>query len=218
MLKAIIFDYDDTLVQTRKTRYKTISNLALDEFNYNIDEKEIDEAWGLPADDFLIKIFGKFTNDLNLIWELYLKYSKKDKNVSHDYSFEFIEKYQKSFNFGIVTSSSEKVVLRELNELKINLDYFFFIQTSDYTNVHKPDPLVFLPINEKLSVKNVQKNEILYIGDSPSDFHSSTRFGYHFLGIAHDMRYKNFFLSEKINFVENFYDLEKFILKMQNYA
>ncbi|ABZ94657.1 phosphatase [Leptospira biflexa serovar Patoc strain 'Patoc 1 (Ames)'] len=218
MLKAIIFDYDDTLVQTRKTRYKTISNLALEEFKYKINVKEIDAAWGLPADDFLIKLFGKFTSDLNLIWKLYLEYSIKDKNVPHDSSFEFIEKYQKFLNIGIVTSSSEKVVLRELNELNINLDYFFFIQTSDYTNVHKPDPNVFLPINEKLTFNNIQKNEVIYIGDSPSDFYSSTKFGYNFLGIAHDPRYKDFFLNENINFVENFNDLEKYIVEMQNYA
>lgn len=36
MIKAIIFDYDDNLVQTRKTRYNTIYKLTKEIFNANI--------------------------------------------------------------------------------------------------------------------------------------------------------------------------------------
>ncbi|TGM59129.1 HAD-IA family hydrolase [Leptospira vanthielii] len=217
MIKAIIFDYDDTLVQTRKTRYNTIYKLTKEIFNTNITEKEIDEAWGLPAEDFLLKLFGRFSSDIHYLWSVYIEFSKKDLNVPHLNAFDFIRKYQNSFQFGIVTSSSEKVVIRELNEIKINTNLFLKIQTSDHTSVHKPNPEVFEPIFELLKNENINKNEIVYIGDSPADYESSSKFGFHFLGIAHDSRHIPYFQKEKIAFVQNFFEVENYLIHEKNF-
>ncbi len=43
-LKAILFDYDDTLVQTRKIRYRTLKNLAKEKFQFDLPDVRIDEA------------------------------------------------------------------------------------------------------------------------------------------------------------------------------
>ncbi|EMY60438.1 HAD family hydrolase [Leptospira terpstrae] len=212
MIKAIIFDYDDTLVQTRKTRYTTIYKLSKEIFNSKITETEIDEAWGLPAEAFLLKLFGRFSKDIDSLWSLYIEYSKKDWNVPHSNAFDFISKYQDSFKFGIVTSSSEKVVLRELNELQINTKLFLQIQGSEHTEVHKPNPKVFEPIFSLLNIENIDKNEIVYIGDSPADYESASQFGFHFLGIAHDDRHVPFFQKENIAFVRNFIEIETVLI------
>ncbi|EOQ95652.1 haloacid dehalogenase-like hydrolase [Leptospira wolbachii serovar Codice str. CDC] len=213
MIKAIIFDYDDTLVQTRKTRYNTIYKLSKQLFDTEITEREIDEAWGLPAEVFLLKLFGRFSSDINYLWNIYIEFSKKDLNIPHPNAFEYISKYQNIYKFGIVTSSSEKVVHRELNELQINTDLFFQIQTSDHTNVHKPNPDVFEPIFVLLKNENIDKKEIFYIGDSPADFESASKFGFHFLGIAHDNRHVDYFQRGEIPFVRNFLELENYLKK-----
>lgn len=208
MIKVIIFDYDDTLVQTRKTRYKTIKKLSLDQFNYEMSDEEIDNAWGLPADEFLLKLFGAFSNHILDLWALYLEYSKQDLNSPHENAFEFIFQNHKHLKFGIVTSSSEKVVLRELNELEMDLNLFFNIQTSESTSVHKPNPKVYSPIYEVLEKEKIKKEEVLYIGDSPADYESSSKFGFHFIGMAHDERYTSFFENENIEYVRSFQELE----------
>jgi phosphoglycolate phosphatase len=206
--KALIFDYDDTLVQTREIRYKTIKRINSEVFNYTITDREIDSAWGLPADKFLLKLFGNFSQDLNYLWDIYNNYKKFDRNQPHHYAFNFIRKYQDHFLFGIVTSSSFHVVTQELEDMKIDLKLFLSIQGAEHTPVHKPDPDVFLPIFEKLAEIDIKKNDILYIGDSPADFYSSSNFGINFLGIAHDDRHINFFKENSINFVKNFNELE----------
>lgn len=218
MIKAVIFDYDDTLVQTRKTRYKTIYKLSKELFNTEITEKEIDEAWGLPAEDFLLTLFGRFSSDISYLWSVYIEFSKKDLNSPHPYAFEYISKYQNIYKFGIVTSSSEKVVLRELNELQINTDLFLQIQTSDHTTVHKPNPNVFEPIFELLRKTNIAKGEIVYIGDSPADYESSSKFGFHFLGIAHDDRHVDYFQKGEIPFVRNFLEVENYLINPQSFV
>ncbi|MBM9548920.1 HAD-IA family hydrolase [Leptospira sp. 201903074] len=218
MLKAIIFDYDDTLVQTRKTRYKTIDRVAKEIFKANISEKEIDEAWGLPAEDFLLKLFGRFSSDINYLWSVYIEFSKKDLNIPHLHTFDFIRKYQDSFRFGIVTSSSEKVVIRELNELQINTSLFLQIQGSEHTTVHKPNPMVFEPMYALLMKENINKNEIVYIGDSPADYESASQFGFHFLGIAHDDRHIRYFQKENVAFVQSFIEIETVLIHGNYFA
>ncbi|MBM9589646.1 HAD-IA family hydrolase [Leptospira sp. 201903075] len=215
MIKAIIFDYDDTLVQTRKTRYNTIYKLTKEIFKANITEKEIDEAWGLPAEAFLLKLFGRFSKDIHYLWSIYIEFSKKDLNVPHLYAFEFIRKYQNSFRFGIVTSSSEKVVIRELSELQINTNLFLQIQGSEHTTVHKPNPMVFQPMYALLMEENINKNEIVYIGDSPADYESASQFGFHFLGIAHDDRHIRYFQKGNVAFVRSFIDIENYLIYEQ---
>ncbi|EKJ87798.1 HAD-IA family hydrolase [Leptospira meyeri] len=218
MIKAILFDYDDTLVQTRKTRYQTIYKLSDELFKTKITEKEIDEAWGLPAEKFLLKLFGRFSSDIHYLWSVYLEFSKKDLNIPHIHAFDFINKYQNSFKFGIVTSSSEKVVFRELNELQIDTNLFLQIQTSDHTSVHKPNPKVFEPIFGLLKNKKINKDEVIYIGDSPADYESASKFGFQFLGIAHDNRHVDYFQRGKIPFVKSFFELENDLMNKERFA
>lgn len=206
--KAIIFDYDDTLVQTREIRYKTIKRINNEVFKYTISDNEIDSAWGLPADEFLLKLFGKFSMDLDNLWKIYNNYKEYDQNRPHENAFNFIEKYQSLYQFGIVTSSSFKVVTKELEDMNVNKKLFFNIQGAEHTIVHKPNPEVFLPISKLLTKSGIEKSEILYVGDSPADFHSSTNFGLNFIGIAHDDRHLSFFNHQNINFVKNFNQLE----------
>ncbi len=206
--KAILFDYDDTLVQTREIRYKTIKRINNEVFKYTISENEIDSAWGLPADEFLLKLFGKFSKDLDNLWKIYNNYKEYDQNRPHENAFNFIKKYQGLFQFGIVTSSSFKVVTKELEDMNVDKNLFFNIQGAEHTIVHKPNPEVFLPISKILTKSGIEKSEILYIGDSPADFHSSTNFGLNFIGIAHDDRHLSFFKHQNIYFVKNFNQLE----------
>ncbi|TGK96787.1 phosphatase [Leptospira brenneri] len=218
MIKAILFDYDDTLVQTRKTRYNTIDKLSNEVFNTKVTEKEIDEAWGLPAEEFLLKLFGRFSTDIHYLWSVYVEFSKKDLNVPHLNAFDFIHQFQNSFLFGIVTSSSEKVVHRELKELQIDTNLFLRIQAAEHTNVHKPNPNVFEPIFQLLKNENIEKNEVIYIGDSPADHESSSKFGFHFLGIAHDNRHVPYFQARNLSFVRSFRDLEDYLLNQKNFS
>ena len=45
-LKAVIFDFDDTLVQTKPVRYGTMKEVGKTFYNQDITDQEIDKYWG----------------------------------------------------------------------------------------------------------------------------------------------------------------------------
>ena len=47
-IKAVLFDLDDTLMQTRNTKVKAIKTLGLRYYNYEIPDELIDKHWETP--------------------------------------------------------------------------------------------------------------------------------------------------------------------------
>jgi HAD superfamily hydrolase (TIGR01549 family) len=218
-IKAVIFDYDDTLVRTREIRYETIKKIAKTCFNTQMESSEIDSAWGLPGDSFLLKLFGKHvSNDLDKLWNIYNEYCAADPNQLHNGSVEFLEEFAHSVRYGILTSSSGKRVGTELTEIGLSKSLFIDVQTSEHTNVHKPNPLVFEPICEKFEKIGASRSAILYVGDTLADFKAATGFGLQFTGMAHTAREKAVFVQEGIDHVDGFAQLADFIRGRQAIA
>ncbi|EQA52085.1 HAD family hydrolase [Leptospira kmetyi] len=206
-IKAIIFDYDDTLVQTRKVRYKTLKSLAFEKFNFELKDSKIDEAWGLPGDDFLRKVYGEYSRDLESLWESYNTFCERDPNLVFDGVNEFIRDHGSILPLGILSSSSGRRVLKEIESMEFSKDSFFAVQTAEDTKVHKPDPAVFLPILETTKRMNLDPSSILYVGDTIGDRIASEKAGLLFLGMAHEEKTEDLFRSSNIDFVSSFAEL-----------
>lgn len=210
-LKAILFDYDDTLVQTRKIRYRTLKNLAKEKFRFDLLDVQIDEAWGLPGDEFLRRIYGEHAEDLESLWGEYHSFCERDPNLTFPGAEDFLQKYNSHFLFGILSSSSGRRVLKEIEGFSFSKNSFFSIQTAEDTNVHKPDPNVFLPIIEEARKRKLDSSEILYVGDTIGDAIASTGAGLRFLGMAHEKHSAKLFQKENLEFVSSFLELEHWI-------
>ncbi|AOP34541.1 hypothetical protein A0128_12195 [Leptospira tipperaryensis] len=210
-IKAILFDYDDTLVQTRKVRYGTLKNLAKEKFQFELKDSHIDEAWGLPGDDFLRRVYGKYSEDLESLWEVYNSFCERDPNLTFPGVEDFLQKYNSHFHFGILSSSSGRRVLKEIEGFSFPKDSFFAIQTAEDTNVHKPNPKVFLPILEEAQKRKLDSSEILYVGDTIGDATASIGAGLKFLGMAHEDSSAELFQKENLEFVSSFLELERWI-------
>lgn len=208
-IKAIIFDYDDTLVQTRKVRYKTLKSLALEKFNFELKDVRIDEAWGLPGDDFLRKVYGEYSLDLESLWESYNTFCERDPNLVFDGVNEFILEHGSILPLGILSSSSGRRVLKEIESMEFSKDSFFAVQTAEDTKVHKPNPEVFLPILETTKRMNLDPSSILYVGDTIGDKIASEKAGLLFLGMAHEEKTEDLFRSSNIDFVSSFSKLRE---------
>ena len=218
-IKAIIFDYDDTLVRTREIRYKTIKKIAQTSFNTHIEDTEIDSAWGLPGDSFLIKLFGKHvSNDIEKLWNIYNEHCAVDPNQLHNGTADFLKEFAESLKYGILTSSSEKRVGTELSELGLSASLFIDVQTSEHSKVHKPNPIVFEPICRKFENIGINRSAILYVGDTMADFMAATGFGLQFIGMAHTEREKTIFLREGIKHLDGFTQMADFIRGRQAIA
>ncbi|MBM9577834.1 HAD-IA family hydrolase [Leptospira sp. 201903070] len=210
-IKAILFDYDDTLVQTRKIRYGTLKDLAREIFQFELKDSHIDDAWGLPGDDFLRRVYGKFSEDLESLWEVYNSFCERDPNLTFPGVEDFLQKYGSTFHFGILSSSSGRRVLKEMEYFSFSKDSFFAIQTAEDTKVHKPNPKVFLPILEEAKRRELDSSEILYIGDTLGDATASLGAGLRFLGMAHEGHSAKIFQDENLEFVSSFLELGRWI-------
>lgn len=179
MVKAAVFDLDDTLISEKeyiKSGYKYISKILSDK--YRIKENQIFED--------LMDIFNQDSkNVFNRLLEKYqINYTKEEivdlvnEYRNHYPSISFFEDVipcieylkTKDIRVGIITDgflNSQKQKLKAVNAYK----YFDEIIITDELGREfwKPHPKSFEIMKEKL---NVNFNEMIYVGDNPAkDFY-----------------------------------------------
>jgi phosphoglycolate phosphatase len=180
--KAIIFDFDDTLVATRISKREQFKETARRFYDFELEDKIIDEHWGKAFNELMTELFGRSSDSIENIIENYFSLSKEFPMMATKGAKDLIEKFHKTIPLGILTASNRRAVLEDLERLKIYPHYFNHIQTSEDTIVHKPDPLVFQPILRAFT--GIDTKNILYIGDSTSDFLAATEGGLNFIGVT----------------------------------
>ena len=184
MIKAVIFDYDDTLVQTMKSAWKGIKESGKRYYNLEITEEQIKKYWGRAYKEMLTGVF----NNIDTFENLNTHYEDARKSFpmeTYPGALRTINDLLEKFKIGIVTASGRKLVIDDLTKLEFPVDKFFYIQTSEDTEFHKPDPRVFDPTLNKLKSIGVDKNELAYVGDSVNDYFACRDAGIKFYGIAH---------------------------------
>ncbi len=165
--KYIFFDLDGTLIDTVP--------LILDSFNYTFihhfgetrPEEETISYIGMPLINHLRDLYPGHEEELA---KTYRDYNDR----RHDSCigvfigiFETIKRlYEKGIIMGVVTSKRRELALKGLK--LFNLDQFFiFVNGSEDSKKHKPDGDPLIVAMGKAGVKN--KDEVLYVGDSPLD-------------------------------------------------
>lgn len=183
MIKVVIFDYDETLTKTMEGKARAYSDFARAEYNQDLTIDEVKSAFGIPYEKFIEKLFGK-VEDVNIIIEKYQKFSEKYPPIPYENAEEVVNKLLDKYLVGIVSGIRRKAIVKDLSQLKFDQKYFFHIQCGDDTFDLKPDPKVFYPLISKLKLCKISPNEVVYVGDSLSDYEASTKAGFKFIGIA----------------------------------
>ncbi len=165
--KYIFFDLDGTLIDTVP--------LILDSFNYTFirhfgetrPEEETISYIGMPLINHFKDLYPGHEEELAKTYRAY-----NDKR--HDSCigvfigiFETIKSlYEKGIVMGVVTSKRRELALRGLK--LFNLDEFFiFVNGSEDSKKHKPDGDPLIVAMSKAGVIN--RDDVLYVGDSPLD-------------------------------------------------
>ncbi len=184
MIKAVIFDYDDTLVQTMKSKWDAIRETGKRFYNLDITNDQIKKFWGQAYQEMLSGSLMNIDTFENLK-KHYEETTKEFPMEAYPDALETIKKLLGEYKVGIVTASGKNLVIDDLTMLKFPVKKFFYIQTSEDTGVHKPDPKVFVPILQRLKAINIDQNDVIYIGDSTRDWLAARDAGIKFIGIAH---------------------------------
>lgn len=196
MIKAVIFDFDDTLVNTFETKALALQKTARDFYNFELTIEVIRQHWGKPYHEMMRILFANVSSDVDGIVRNFETIRQHFPAQLFDHVEETIEQLQKRVKLGIVTSTSRTLVLNDLTLISVSPDTFFYIQTFEDTAVHKPDPRVFVPILEKLQAKNIAKHEVIYVGDALTDFQAANAAGLQFYGVANAVTSKEVFTKE----------------------
>lgn len=203
-VKAILFDYDDTLVKTRETVWEAHKHTAKKYYDLDLTDEDIKVHWGRPYTEML----GDIYNHVDTYEGLHRNYKTVRLNYPmkvFDESVSVVNQLVTNYLVGIVTAANLELVMFDLNKLEFPLDSLVFIQTAEDTQVHKPDSGVFKPALKKLAKKKIEPHEVLYVGDDIRDYQAASGAGLQFVGIVRGET--NPFIEDKIKTIKSLSEL-----------
>ncbi len=179
--KAVLFDFDDTLVATIKPKWQQHKYIARTWYNKDLLDAELHEHWGKPLKDLIGHLYGvEDTNTalarINQVRHHYPKILFED-SVAVLQRLKTLGKY-----VGLVTAHITAGLDYDFITLGIPKDVFDYIQTADDTDYHKPDPRVFDPTKQWLAQYAIEPSEVTYVGDGLLDAAAAQGAGFEFIG------------------------------------
>lgn len=184
MIKAVVFDLDDTLISERQyieSGYRHISHLLSEKYNQEEDRlfNLLMELFKLsPINVFnrlLDKLHQSYTNDniMELVNE-YRNHSPKI-NLYEDAILCLSELRERNIKTGIITDGYSNTQRQKLSAINA-VEFINEIIVTDELgkDYWKPHPRAFEIMREKL---NINYKEMVYVGDNPKkDFYISKLF------------------------------------------
>ncbi len=210
-LKGIIFDVDGTLASTNKLIFATF-NYTTDKYLGKIFTEEELIAFFGPTEDVILKELT--ANNFENARKDYFKFYE-DNHDELVKTFPRVENIlfrikEKNIPLGIFTGKGKDstiITLRKLNYLK----YFDLVVTGDDVKDHKPSPE---GINLFLQKFDLEPENVLMIGDAPSDIKAAKDAGVKVASVVWDSYAKEEVLRMNGDIVFHSIDeLEDYIVK-----
>lgn len=195
-IKAVIFDFDDTLLATFEQRSSLLIKVGL-EFGYHVDIKQIKLNWGRPFYDLINAIMPNI--NYQHFYEQYssaMLSSYPKMQVGVEPFLDFLKKH--NISTVIVSSSSRDLVLQDLTS--VNLQHSIdFVWGFEDTLFHKPDPRSLEQALSYLKRNGISSNESISIGDSPNDYIAAKDNGVTFFAVTTGNDDMNSFVSSGLS-------------------
>lgn len=183
MIKAILFDFDLTLVDSLEVSQKVVKDLeqnqGIPRHLWNFNDKK---GWGRSFQDFvgeLVKINGhKLTH--SQMSKIAAGYMIKHFSQIKIKEIGFLKELQGNFKLAIISHNIEPVVKAVINnEHNKELNFEFVLANEKGFNKSKTELL-----KDSLEKLNLNPNEAIYVGDHPNDILAAKEVGVLSVGIA----------------------------------
>lgn len=175
---VVAFDFDDTLVATIKNVWNQHKHVALTEFGVEITDDDIRRVWGRPFNQMVEDLYG---HPFSKVEPHLLREKPNFPKEIFPESTKLLAKLRGDCKtIVLVTSTNTNSLTTDFVHNAIEHNTFDHVFTIDDTKYHKPDKRVFDP----LLAHGYKPEEIIYIGDAPTDFYAARDSGFDFIGVA----------------------------------
>lgn len=182
--KAVIFDFDDTLVESRAQKWAQHTHVAKKFYNLDLTEDKIREHWGKPLDILVGELYSHSDSLENMFKALGSTRGGYLKKIYPE-SLNTIETLLgNDVKVGILSAVTRDFLIEDLGSFGFPIERFAIIQSADETKVHKPDPDVFIPLLTQLKEEGIKGTEIVYVGDALRDLEAAHGAGIDFIGVT----------------------------------
>lgn len=181
-----VFDYDDTLVQTRQCKFRAVKALGRRYYRTDITDGDIDRVWGAAYRDFFTHLFSAHDRDVGRVIARYEALDAEFPVAPFDDAVATVHRLADRMALGIVSACGRELLTDQLRRLAFPVERLLFVLGAEDTPHHKPDPRVFLPIQPLLASRGLTSREVLYVGDSERDRLAAVGAGFHFVGLERE--------------------------------
>lgn len=172
MIKAILFDLDNTLIDFLRMKIKAIEAAvqALKKEGIKTTTKELTDFYfknGIESNTAFtnfLKSKGKYTK--KAVAAAVEAYLQEKENFLEPYPevIPTLTELKKGYRLGILTDAPEQKALYRLSRMGLT-EFFEIIVTFEDSGARKPSPL---PFEKAIALLKLSPSEILFVGDSPS--------------------------------------------------
>ncbi len=210
-IKAVLLDWDDTCVNTIEPIWLLHKFIAKTYYDKELADEEIRQHWGKPLHELVKALYD--TSDHELAFQNILKHRSSKQYYKKFFAGvpELLKWIAKTKELRLVTAHVREMLKIDFEYLDFDPSVFGYLQTSDETEHHKPDPLVFAPALSWLSGKNILPEETLYVGDSFKDHQAAVNAGLQFVGVSTGLVTKEDFKRAGVHAIDNLFELEDYL-------
>jgi len=212
MIKAIIFDSDDTILDFSSVACPVIQDVA-GRMNLCVPEDdEINKLWGLPLGLFLQKLW----DDVNVseFEKLYYSLIEKQEFCEIKGTKVTLHALSSRYPLGVLTTKPEYLMYDNFKSAGFDLNVFKFLHGAEHSPHRKPDPKVF---DNSLAILNILPENVLYVGDSMFDLEAALDAGINFVAVETGFYKKKDFIHKGLepeNIIESVKHLPLWLDKM----
>ncbi len=166
-LSAVIFDFDDTLVDTRTSRVPALIKAASD-FGIVVSDKDILSHWGKPFRSLIRNAVPGIDYDTFCLH--YSKVMRRFEPTALPGALKLIRRLdQLHIPVFVVSSGSRPLIRQDLKHAHL-WEYISKLWGFEDTVYHKPNPRVLEPTLRVLRRRAMDQKKVLYVGDSLADY------------------------------------------------
>ena len=171
--KALIFDIDNTLVNTLDMNMIPLQKIIQEEKGEEWTLEEVYHFASYPGMKVMEELEVKNHEEVYARWVQYVNEYKASPYEGMD---DVLKTLHEKLRFSVVSSKNKKQY--DIDVVSLGLDnYMEVVVLEDDTSKHKPDPEPLLLCMERLGLN---KEDVIYIGDAYSDLLASRNAGIDF--------------------------------------